>query len=307
MIFFLKDVVIVAILVVIINVPIYFGITYNILYEPYEEELNNVDVIKNANFFIFSDSHGWSITNGNPEIKDELYSKGVWNFAYGSDSYADMRIKLEWLIEKKVIIDTIFISVDDHMFSKVGNNWNRSFVYSSYSNFKSVHQSNGLKYIYYFFAKYLPVIYPSNQRLIKEFMNSIFIKSDTEEKDHLTWENNSQEMRRLEIERRMQSFFKGMKYKTNANPLYNFRKFISLAKEKGITTIGVKFPIDENMLEKIDEIGAKDIVVKEALDMGIDTVLDFSSINKLNYLANQDHVNSEGAAIISNELLKSIK
>ena len=131
---FFKEIVIGTSALFIINLFIFYLIINPEVYRPYESVMENIE----SNNFIFSDSHGWSLTNNYPKGKRLLKENNIKNLSYGSDSYFDIYFKLKHLIEQNVKVDTIYLSADPHMLGKKrvkNNNRNRSIVYADYSTY----------------------------------------------------------------------------------------------------------------------------------------------------------------------------
>ena len=85
------------------------------------------------NSFLLADSHGLP-------LKNYTEKNGVYNFSAGSDSYFDMKRKINFLLTQTKV-DTIYITVDDHTLSpyrEKTNNLDRSIYFSTINDYSNV-------------------------------------------------------------------------------------------------------------------------------------------------------------------------
>ena len=125
----------------LINLIIFYLIINPEFYRPYEKVIENIE----SRNFIFSDSHGWSLTKNNYKGEMKLKKNNIKNLSYGSDSYKDIYIKLSYLIQQGISIDTIYLSTDPHMLGKkreVNNNKNRSIAYADFENYREFYNTS---------------------------------------------------------------------------------------------------------------------------------------------------------------------
>src|SRR5690606_30478587 len=82
--------------------------------------------------YLFADSRGQS-------LKSIPSQYGIYNFSAGSESYVDIKRKLNFLTAR-TNIDTIFLYVDDHALSQYrerANNVDRSLFYVARSDYQN--------------------------------------------------------------------------------------------------------------------------------------------------------------------------
>lgn len=294
---FLKEIILGFLGLFIFNLIIFFSIINPQVYKPYESIMENI----HSENIIFSDSHGWSLTNNIPENKKKLKRHNIVNLSYGSDSYFDIYFKLKYLIEKGVKIDTIYLSADVHMLGNTrvkSNNRDRSIAYSDYKTYTKFYE---MTFIEYFIRKrvrkYLSTFDVNNSRLIQEYISSFF--NPTNHLDVLLW----QDLSIVERKNRSQSKFK-MFYKRGFSKKLEIalNEILQLSKSNGITVVGVIYPLSIEMktLSLPKNAERPEIIL---LNNGYNT-LEFDFDNPI-YFENQDHVNKKGAQIILNKLIKN--
>lgn len=305
---FITDLFYLSIFILLFNLVISFFIIIPIVYKDYE--YNAYELMDGKfKFFIFSDSHGWSLTNRNEENKEYLHNEYIHNFSYGSDSYSDILVKMSWLIENDYKIDSILLSVDDHMLTKKFSNRNRSISYSNLLLHRESYSISAVYYYYYLIAKYVPMIYPSNQKLIVRFFENRFL-SQIEDNTEIPTESNSDDSGKLKneiVNSRLQVFFSDGN-KPNAVSVQALRNIIDLASENQIEIVGIKFPVDLEFLDGIDSLGMKNSVVGVAKSLGVRHFVDYSQLFKDSiYFSNIDHVNEIGGRILSEKIVNDLR
>lgn len=281
----------------LLNLIIFYSIINPKVYKPYESVMENI----HSENIIFSDSHGWSLTNNIPENEKILKKNNIVNLSYGSDSYLDIYFKLKYLIEKGVKIDTIYLSADLHMFGNTrvkSNNRDRSIAYSDYETYSKFYE---MMYIEYFIRKnirkYLSTFDVNNSRLIQEYISSFF--NQKEEFDIVEWQNLSI----VERENRSQSKFEIFYKKGFSKELEEaLDEILQISKSNNITVVGVLFPlsVEMNSLSLPKNIKRPEMIL---LNNGY-KILEFDFQNPI-YFENQDHVNQKGAQIIIDKLISN--
>jgi len=300
---FIKEILSVVSILFIINIGIYYSITKDLLFSNYEAPLR--EKMERFGTFIFADSHGWSLTNGHPEISKSLEKIGIKNLSFGSDSYQDILAKFSWLIKNASSIDTIIISIDDHMLTKKSNNRNRTISFINPPAFSKVYGEPTPKYFYYLVVRYLPVLYPSNQALIKNYLVSKFYK-DKNEVRALPWQDQPEIERIERAKEKVHSFYPGGQFHPKPALKKALRKILSIAEENGITVIGIKFPISLSMQKVTDNYSDK--VEGFFFENGGHYVLDYENIlESPRFFSNQDHINTLGAKEIADFLKNNLE
>ena len=295
-----------------LNLMAYLFIIYPVYYEEYIVDANR---LKGYDTFIFSDSHGWSLTKNSIDNKIRLDSLGIFNFSYGSDSYYDIYIKLNYLLQNNVNIDTVLVTADDHMISyyrQNSNNVNRSVVMATPSTFKDSYNQSIL---YYLIRKYLfrffPMIKASNSQLMKKFLThniktnirTNFAGEDSSKTTSLSsnW-SNTVDKKTVAINRLKTVFPKDSYSQSLKSCLI---EIISLSKKHDITVIGVKFPLTR---EFVESTAYHDYNVESIFKKRGCRVLNAQKIlyDQEEMFANQDHVNNRGGKIFIHYLRNNI-
>ena len=132
-----------------------------ILDEIYFKEYYQVNL--DSEIYLLSDSHGGALGNFNDEK--------IYNFSAGSDSYFDMKNKLNFLIRKSNI-KTIIITVDDHTLSPYrdnSNNLDRSSFFNSREDYVSFFEFLKKKYLF----QNLVLLEPKYGALLNKYLKSI--------------------------------------------------------------------------------------------------------------------------------------
>ena len=296
---------------IFINFICYEFIIYPIFYKDYEEisyELRSPNGQAHYNKFLLADSHGWRITHQNEDVKDKLEENGIYNMSYGSDSYGDILVKLKWLLRHNIKIDTMFVTVDDHMLTKKTNNSNRSLIYSDLESHREAYGIGTVKFYYFKLSRFLPILYPSNQKLIKEYLIAQIFKRPGDLEEKIVWKDLNESRRNEKIKSKLELFFPGEEFRPNKKLEKNLEKIIEIAKRNKISIMGIKFPIDSIMTYRIKRMGAYDEVADFAKEKGVDSFVDFQEkYENVKYLSNQDHVNKLGAEKVSDDLIMKVK
>lgn len=285
---------------IFINFVIYYLIINPLVYKPYDSLLENVE----ANNLILSDSHGWRLTNENlttqnPIIQNLLEENNIKNLSYSSDSYTDMYIKLKYLVDKGLKIDTIFLSADIHMLSKkkrINNNKNRTIRYSNYNIFRNYYSMSFPEYfIRKYIKRYMCLFDVNNSTLIQNYISTLFKTKDTKK---VSWPDLADTTQVKLSNARHKSLFKKGFYQKNINVL---QKIFDFCKNHNITVIGLLFPNSPTF----DEI---EIPNKFKLKHKIWDSLDYEVLKFKNfdhkYFSDQDHVNRQGARLIVDSIIK---
>jgi hypothetical protein len=304
---FILDIIIMTLIFIVINFLFYFLITHKLLFKDYELLESKLAAGGYYNKFILSDSHGWKITDEYPEISEKFSEKGILNLSYGSDSYGDCLVKLNWLINYKVKVDTILLTIDDHMITKKSNNMERSIFYSNSSLHKKVFGISTFKYFYYSFSKFFPIINPSNQRLISKYLVENGMQESLKTEKDVSWSSISDREKEILIKERVSVFFPQSKYSPNNKLKENLTEIVRLCNSKKIVLIGIKFPIDKMLISEYNRLDAMNKVKSLAEELGITVFFDYQMrFNDEKYLGNQDHVNAIGADSLSNAILHDL-
>tara|TARA_B110000211_G_C14048337_1_gene540047 strand:- start:111 stop:1010 length:900 start_codon:yes stop_codon:yes gene_type:complete len=296
---FFKELAIASMSLFLINLIIFYLIINPEFYRPYEKIIENIE----SNNFIFSDSHGWSLTKKNYLGEIKLKKNNIKNLSYGSDSYTDIYIKLGYLIKQGMAIDTVYLSIDPHMLGKkreINNNKNRSILYANFEDYNNVYNITYSEFIFRkYVRKYISTFDINNANLIQRYFNSFFKSTNVSEKEQKKWIDLS----KIEKENKSKSKFIDFYSRGSSEKLENIlHKILKMAKENNIVVIGLHFPIAQQMKNfKIPEsikLPRNIFLIKKLL------VIDLTDIDTDKYFSNQDHVNNLGADLIIDRILK---
>jgi hypothetical protein len=294
---FFKEMVIGVASLFFINLIVFYSIINPEVYRPYESTMQNI----NAENFIFSDSHGWSLTINYSEGERLLKAYNIQNLSYGSDSYFDIYFKLKYLIKQNIKIDTIYLSADPHMLGQKrvnNNNRNLSIVYADFETYKLFFDITYPEFfVRKYLRKYLSTFDVNNAKLIQEYLGSML--SYTSTKNSQKWIDLSIDQRVKQSAARFENFYQKGSTKKLEKAL---NKVLLIAKQNKINVVGVEFPVSEQM--KSLGIPENIVELKNILnDNGIE-VLSLNHIEDPKYFNNQDHVNELGAKIIIDKIIK---
>lgn len=249
--------------------------------------------------FIFADSHGKCLNNYGENI-------GVCNLSAGYESYFDMNRKLKYLIQNEFVIDTVFISVDDHLLSPIrskNNNLDRSIYYSTALEFDNYFEYFFLKYVNYYF----PIFNFKFRVVFKKFLKTqadFYLFNKKSQLDQNAWIKFSEHDR---IRYANSAFSVSYSYCHRSEELtVSFLEIIKICKSNNINLIGVKFPLSRNLIEVLgnSNYGADSILKANGFPV-FDHKLDF--VNNDNYFRDVDHLNHVGGEILAQKLFLNSK
>jgi hypothetical protein len=301
---FLKDILFVILAFLLFNVLFLKRITDKLVYDEYEATYYKKKELKKDSIYFFSDSHGWALTRNAPSIIEQFNEQGIYNMSYGSDSYGDILVKLKWLVDNDIKPKKIVLSVDDHMLLRKSNNRNRSLIYSNLQRHKETYGISTSKVLFYEISKYFPIIYPSNQRLIKKSFESLFATIDPDEKN-FTWQELPDSLKLANAHSRASSLLSEKNENIIELNRINLSKILSFSNRNNIQVIGIKYPVSHEFLGIIESQGLKDNVLQEAQNLGLKTYISFDNkFNSPDLLSDQDHINLKGSQVLTKELMR---
>jgi hypothetical protein len=283
----------------LINLIISYLIINPQVYTPYEKVMENIG----SKNFIFSDSHGWSLTKNNCEGEVLLKENNIKNLSYGSDSYFDIYFKLNYIINQGIAIDTIYLSADPHMLGKKrihNSNKNRSIAYTDFETYTDFFDMSypeflTIKYV----MKYFSTFNVNNAQLIQKYFNTILSEKNIFKNQIQNFSDLSKKQREIKSKARFLSFYERGPSKKLEIVL---QKILNIALEKNIVVIGLEYPVAQQMKSlKIPDtmVLPRKIFLNKNLKF-----LSLTDIDSDIYFENQDHVNKLGADIIINRILE---
>lgn len=249
------------------------------------------EVSLNFNSFLLSDSHGLPLGENTKKY-------GIYNFSAGSESYIDMKRKLNFLI-KKTKVDTIYITVDDHTLSHYrenSNNLDRSVFYTTVEDYPNIfiYLKDKLMFNIAFFQ-------PKKGSFLKRSFLSTIKNSITNNvssnNEKITEWIEMNKTQRLELSKiRFSNQFSTKKKSIKLEKA--LKQIIKKCKENNIVLIGIRYPLVKDYIGLIDNFTgeASELFKENGLN-----VLDYTDVyvNKNEYFANQDHLNIEGGRIFT--------
>ncbi len=271
-----------------------FCLANKIYFKKYKFDQN-----KKFKSFVFADSHGICLNH-------YCETLNICNFSAGYESYFDINRKLKYLIQNDYFIDTIYISVDDHMLSPIrqkNNNLDRSIFYSSSLEFKNKFEYFILKYVRY----YLPIIHSKFRIAFKKYLNAKFsslIFNNKYQVNQNAWVQLSEKER---IKAAESSVLVSFCFPSCSKELTKtFLEIINICKIRNIKLVGIKFPLSRNLIAAIgnNNYGADSILIANGFPV-LDYKNDFDQHDE--YFKDEDHVNATGGKILAEKLFFELK
>jgi len=221
-----------CLILLVINSLLYLA--YKDLY--LDEYIKTPDGFKS---YILSDSHGLPIDAYAEEF-------GIYNFSAGSDSYIDMKRKLNYLIKRQKV-DTVFIQIEGQVLSNFrehSNNADRSIYYTSLNDYKST-----FKYIKEAYIKYYIIfLNPKSQSLFNYYiMSKIYsLLGQNNKRNNTDWKALSNKKKEELALARAEQFYSSELSKSHKEA---FENIIDICKTNNIELIGIKFPLPDEYLD----------------------------------------------------------
>lgn len=264
-------------IILALNFVIYFH--WNGKVESYTADINKHF---NYNTFLFADSHG------NCLHKKANYFH-INNLSSSSDSYEDIRRKLEYLLLKNTEIDTIVISVDPHMLSTYRENKNNDMYSATLSK-------PYMKYFPSLIGQYTTSI-PGLIQIWFNSQNNLQANDSAHNYAMLT-----NEVRSTGIMIRFKDQFK--RHKKSSHLRGELEQIISICKENDIKIFGLKFPLvrEYAYMAEGSNFGADKIFYEQDIPV-IDCqnlIFDYSMYK------DQDHLTEEGGYILLGVISKNV-
>jgi hypothetical protein len=262
---------------------------YQIVFDNYFNEYEYVDL--NNSTYLLADSHGLSIEKQNNQLK-------FYNFSAGSDSYIDMKRKLQYLVENS-IIKRLLISVDNHTLSIYRDNQNnldRSNFFAKRNEYSDLYNYIKEKYI----ERFTPLINPKSRDIIK--INLQLENEKTELRKE--WNTLSKKQKKSICNKRVKQQFPESNYSTKQKNALN--DIVSICNDNNIELIGIKFPLSNEYLDALDDSNYNSDAF---LISHQNEVYNFSKlfVNNASVFKNQDHLNQTGGKMLSLKIYKILQ
>lgn len=253
------------------------------------------DYIKHPDGFnsvLLADSHGLT-------LGDKIEEFGIFNFSEGSESYVDMKRKLNYSIRHHRI-DTVFVQVEAQLLSNFregSNNNDRSIYYSTPSDFNNFYTYAKERYLKYYFV----MLNSKSQSLFRYYLRSKFnsLLHSKKSTDNDSWESLSKSERNSRAIERGNQFFNAGLSERSATV---FQEILSLCEENDIELIGIEFPISDELLLFINDPANKTIFSNVQKANSIFQTFNINVIefeenfkNNPHLFSDEDHLNEIGA------------
>lgn len=270
-------------------------IVYFFAQDVYHEKYNELPD-KSYQSFIFADSYGLGLGS-------YVEGYGVYNFSDASDSYFDIKRKINYLIRNNYQIDSVYVGVDNHTLSpnrKQMNNMDRSVYYSSKEDF-----DNSFDYIKDRYIRYYGAIFrPSIRSLLRSYLFQklrVFVKGESEvQSDSSDWSRLTENQRKAEAEAIIEIQFPSENRSEKLEKV--LEDIIALSKEYGFELVGVKLPVSASYLKAMDNAnyGADKVFAAHSIP-----VLNFKRkyLDRDDFFADPNHLNDIGGETFTRVLL----
>lgn len=240
----------------------------------------------------------------------------VVKLTFGSDSFNEMYLKLNYLIRKDVELDFLVLPLDYNSFSQYRsylNNRDKMLTVSNITQYNKLYQTD-VTIIEKKIKRYVPVLIPENASNLTQYTFEYFKRklkeivlgsTGSSSKQEKTWSNLTMEQKFNQAESRVEGQFKGGYI--NESMWAAFNKILRTCKNKNIKIIGVRYPVTKvyhNQTPKkfINEVNSR------IQNSDLYKVLDFSELywGQEKYFANQDHLNKKGRENFTPTFLKKL-
>lgn len=253
----------------------------------YFKEYRRVDL--GYHKYLLADSHG-------VPLRANLNQYGIYNFSSDGDSYADLYAKAQYLMSHSSI-DTLYISVDNHMLSSYRerlDNATRSIIYKTPKDFDNRYS--------YFIAKYIKryvVYFNSGYRdIINTYLRSLIKNVSGQTSAKPSWAELSYTAQKDRARKRFKQQFTGTVTSTSLTA--TLQKIINLCHQHNVVIIGIRFPLTQVFLKAMGthSYGA-DAYFRKRNIMVYDFQKKYQHQNE--YFFDEDHLNEEGGAVFARE------
>tara|TARA_R100000935_G_scaffold9585_1_gene19420 strand:+ start:1631 stop:2488 length:858 start_codon:yes stop_codon:yes gene_type:complete len=277
---------IIQILLFLFVLLVFNGIFKLILNDIYFDDYQQVNL--NSQTYLLADSHG--------EALGQFSEHAFFNFSAPSDSYVDMKYKLEYLISKSDI-KTLILTVDNHALSPYRDNSN-NIDRSSYFTFRDDY-SNFLEYLEQKYFYQIFVMFDSKYgTLLKKYLISTIVPDGFSQQN--IWGEETDRYRKDASFKRSEMQFSFNYQSTKLKK--ELVEIIYLCKANNIKLIGIKFPLSKDYLNvpEMKNYGSDKIFQENGLE-----IMNFEEyfINN-NFFKDQDHLNKKGAILFKNNLIQ---
>jgi len=282
---------------IVLNIVAHHTLSTPVLYGKYNSVTTK---ISKYNKFLLADSHGNSI---NQKDLDQL---GIGNFSFDSDSYFDLLVKTNYLIEH-ASPDTLFITCDDHTLSKYRESWTnrqRSIHFSNYEYQKKYYRTSIFDFVYRKYIKYyLSLMDTKNSKIFKAYVESKLKGNSPTDYSNFSFGDLALEEQQKRSRERIETQYPNLESSELMAKCLD--EIINLCAKNRIVLIGIKFPLSAPFIEALgaNNYGADAVLKAKGIEI-LD--LKMSMANNISLFRDQDHLNNLGSAQLPKLLLKEI-
>ena len=263
------------------------------------------DLVKRQpKYLMFGDSHSHA-------IKQENLDEDIFNFSFGSDSWSDIYLKLEFCIQQSIPVRTVLLQCDQHMFSEYRhkkNNSGKTILISNFSRYCDVYNMNPVHFFMnrYVFKKF-PILEPGVLRLMFQKKIQEFRRPNNGTPvAGRKWHELSEEERISDAKAKAKLYYRPAVINIyDSNLAEIFYKILSICETNGIEVIGVRFPLTEEyigVLSSIDLTSVEQVYANSSIKL-----LDFRNrIKEARFFKDEDHLNDQGAKIFVQMLVDEL-
>jgi hypothetical protein len=284
---FLINTILFLIILIAINIGLYI-LANKIYYSSYKQYQLNY------NSYLLGDSHGIP-------LGQSLKDYGIYNFSAESDSYIDMKRKLNFLI-KNTSVDTIFITIDDHTLSPYReklNNADRSVFFATMDDYDNI-----FTYVKEKALSKMPFFQPKTSSILKAYfyaqVKSFIRKSTVKKREPNEWALLKSVKRKELAQNR---YLKQFPTKESSNLLKaTLLDIVAKCKKHKITLIGIQFPLSKEYINALGNTSYGAVSLFKSLEI---KTIDFTKLfeNQTSYFKDQDHLNKDGSKAFMHQFI----
>jgi hypothetical protein len=285
---------------VVVNVLVYNNNEYFEKARAYHELVDEAAHRQNVRILFAGDSHLAHPLN--PYLNEDPNATG-YSVAFGGDSAREMFAKVRRVLESSNRIDTLALSVDPHMFGSGRiESSNRSF---SDRYFLADHDSSGLRQGWLSaLLDQVPLFNDDFVQYLRKAIPASFSRRHSAaprgdaavspEGAETSWQTLSDAERAEEARKTGAMDHRGVGHEKQ--PFYWYGRILDLARARGLTVVGVRFPVHSEYSAQVSsaEVARIDEFLR---GRGVTKIVDLrDALRDPAYFDDPDHLNQRGAA-----------
>ncbi len=267
--------------------------------EYYGRYLQDFDRLEARSYTVvlLADSHGGDVP------QDALDRLNIINLGEGSDNYADMHVKLRWLLRNDTPITTILLSADGHLtrgHREVSNNRDRSVLLATTKDaLEILDMRRGIFWRKKYIEPYLPVTSSAHGLFLRKYLSGAIRPNKPLQPD---WVSMGHRRRSLWGQQRFENHYQSG---TSEDSIQDLTQLVEYAESKGIGVVGIQYPLTEEYLEHASAV--QNLSWEVFNDFGY-PVLDFRAAfsGRPALFRNPDHLNREGQQLFGELLVRNL-